>query len=493
MPLEGLPAGIIHAALLDGEGQVYSNCLSFVYPKQQVDIKASTHWAYYGRRDEVQLSLQLEGADSLSCSVAVVDSAQAGGTRWGSHIVDYFLLCSDLKGHVEDPGWYFDNSIPQQHRARMLDLMLSTQGWQRFDVGRICCGERDALPFFLEMAQGISGKVENLWGKQADNPKVFAVAPAIGLLRQVEVEDDGSFHLNVDFPDSTTFVFQALTKRNMKNIYLEVWKDSLRLPEEEVFLAERQALPGKREAAESLALPPVSGDGISAKNYYYVGSQKVYLLDEAKAVDKRKITTDLERYKYIADEVLEARDIKEEGFKNLEEWLLSYPRVELGSYYLTDPISGVFELIKTYVLRIRISKNESVTPAPIYVDDLNITDFLPLELIPEVIREIPLDQIARIGCVTLKKMPVFYIYFKPGYNLYTNMKRVSMKKVSPLGYHEPAEFYQPKYEIAEECENPEPDERATLYWNPDVRLTDWEKEVLKFYTSDQKSNFNCQL
>ena len=79
---------------------------------------------------------------------------------------------------------------------------------------------------------------------------------------------DGSFHLNVDFPDSTTFVFQALTKRNMKNIYLEVWKDSLRLPEEEVFLAERQALPGKREAAESLALPPVSGDGISAKNYY---------------------------------------------------------------------------------------------------------------------------------------------------------------------------------------------------------------------------------
>ena len=493
LPLEGLPAGIIHAALLDGEGQVYSNRLSFVYPKQQVDIKASTHWAYYGRRDEVQLSLQLEGADSLSCSVAVVDSAQAGGTRWGSHIVDYFLLCSDLKGHVEDPGWYFDNSIPQQYRARMLDLMLSTQGWQRFDVGRICCGERDALPFFLEMAQGISGKVENLWGKQADNPKVFAVAPAIGLLRQVEVEDDGSFHLNVDFPDSTTFVFQALTKRNMKNIYLEVWKDSLRLPEEEVFLAERQALPGKREAAESLALPPVSGDGISAKNYYYVGSQKVYLLDEAKAVDKRKITTDLERYKYIADEVLEARDIKEEGFKNLEEWLLSYPRVELGSYYLTDPISGVFELIKTYVLRIRISKNESVTPAPIYVDDLNITDFLPLELIPEVIREIPLDQIARIGCVTLKKMPVFYIYFKPGYNLYTNMKRVSMKKVSPLGYHEPAEFYQPKYEIAEECENPEPDERATLYWNPDVRLTDWEKEVLKFYTSDQKSNFQIIL
>ena len=370
----GLPAGIIHGVLVDGNGKVYSNRLSFVYPKEEVTVEAKTHWAYYGKRDKVQLSLQLKGADSLSCSVAVVDSAQAGGTRRGSHIVDYFLLCSDLKGHVEEPGWYFDNAIPQHHRERMLDLLLSTQGWQRFDVGRICRGERDTLPFFLEMAQGISGKVENLWGKQADKPKVFAVAPSIGQMQQVEVAPDGSFHLNVDFPDSTTFVFQALTKRNKKSIYLEVWEDSLRKPGKELFLTERLTLPGEQEIADSLAVPSVSGDGISAKNYYYVGGQKVYLLDEAKAVDRRKIGTNLDRYENIADEVLEARDIKEEGYKTLEEWILSIPSVYWGSTVVEDIIEGSVRTM--YYVCSSPKPNDS--PISIYADDLNLKELLCL-------------------------------------------------------------------------------------------------------------------
>lgn len=445
LPLEGLPAGIIHGVLVDGNGKVYSNRLSFVYPKEEVTVEAKTHWAYYGKRDKVQLSLQLKGADSLSCSVAVVDSAQAGGTRRGSHIVDYFLLCSDLKGHVEEPGWYFDNAIPQHHRERMLDLLLSTQGWQRFDVGRICRGERDTLPFFLEMAQGISGKVENLWGKQADKPKVFAVAPSIGQMQQVEVAPDGSFHLNVDFPDSTTFVFQALTKRNKKSIYLEVGKDSLRLPERQLFLAERQTRPDKKETMDSIENTPASGDGINAKNYYYEGSKKVYLLEEAKIVSRKKISTALERYQYIADQILEARDIKEEGFTTLKEWILSIS----GIYERQSPVAGFFYGYYPEV------------PVSININDININNLFGEEDLIQVIDNIPLHYIERMGY--LKDFPMgknlrIYIYFKPGYTLYSNEKCLSFKQISPLGYHEPAEFYQPKYEVEEERTNPEPDE-----------------------------------
>ena len=477
LPLEGLPAGIIHGVLVDGNGKVYSNRLSFVYPKEEVTVEAKTHWAHYGKRDKVQLALQLKGADSLSCSVAVVDSAQAGGTRWGSHIVDYFLLCSDLKGHVEEPGWYFDNAIPQRHRERMLDLLLSTQGWQRFDVGSICQGVRDTLPFFLEMAQGISGKVENLWGKQADKPKVFAVAPGIGLMQQIEVAPDGSFHLNVDFPDSTAFVFQALTKRNKKSIYLEVEKDSLRLPERQLFLAERQAKPEAKE--DTLAAIPVSGDGISAKNYYYVGGQKVYLLDEAKAVDRRKIRTNLDRYENIADEVLEARDIEDEGYKTIGEWLLSIPRVyeRAGGYFHINPIKK------------GIDKED---PVCIFINDLVISFFG--SDVKMLMDEIPITQVDRMGYVKDPPMAngrIFaYIYLKPGYSLFANGKRLSFTRAMPLGYHEPTEFYQPKYEVEEERTNPEPDERATLYWNPNVSLTSQGKEMLQFYTSDCKEPFH---
>lgn len=55
----------------------------------------------------------------------------------------------------------------------------------------------------------------------------------------------------------------------------------------------------------------------------------------------------------------------------------------------------------------------------------------------------------------------------------------------PSGLSHALEFYHPRYEIAEKRDNPERDERSTLYWNPAVRLIpgDREKE-LYFYTSD---------
>ena len=107
--------------------------------------------------------------------------------------------------------------------------------------------------------------------------------------------------------------------------------------------------------------------------------------------------------------------------------------------------------------------------------------------------EIPITQVERMGYVKDPPMAngrIFvYIYLKPGYSLFANGKRLSFVRAMPLGYHEPVEFYQPKYEIEEERANPEPDERPTLYWNPDVRLTNQKKEVLKFYTSDSQSRF----
>ena len=478
LPLERLPAGIIHAALLDGSGNVCSNRLSFVYPQKEVTVKVSTHWAYYGKRDEVQLSLQLEGADSLSCSVAVVDSAQAGGTRWGSHIVDYFLLCSDLRGHVEDPGWYFDQAIPRAEREQMLDLLLSTQGWQRFDVERICQGERRTLPFFLELSQGISGRIEGLGRRPIDSPKLYAVVPKLGLARQVEVAPDGHFSLNVQFPDSTTFVFQALSQKNRKSVYLELYNDSLVPPQHPLFFPER--LTSLQQKDTLVPKKQDFSDSTGSKGYYYAGGQKIYLLDEAPVVKKRGINTYLEQYRYVADQILEARDLKEEGYASLKDWILEIPGVYMK--YGPDP---------TFLYGIHPEQ-----PVNIRINDLEMGNLFEPELHAQVIEEIPLHYVERVGY--LKDFPMdknmqVFIYLKPGYTLYSAKKQLSFKQITPLGYHEPAEFYQPKYEVAEERENPEPDERPTLYWNPDVRLTTQNKKVLKFYTSDSQSSFRIVL
>lgn len=139
----------------------------------------------------------------------------------------------------------------------------------------------------------------------------------------------------------------------------------------------------------------------------------------------------------------------------------------------------------------------------IYVNDVAISLFYPDEDIVEILNGVDLRNVERVAyinnCPPLRGTSGYgenltvFIYLKKGYSLYAANTRLDFVSYTPLGYHEPAEFYQPKYEVAEERGNPEPDERPTLYWNPSVRLTAGEPETLMFYTSDRDGPFRVTV
>ena len=119
-----------------------------LFPEEKQNLTIQTGKQKYHKRDCVLLSVSFIGKDTLSCSVAVTDSLLAPEKRWDKNIVNYFLLSSDLKGQVETPGWYFDRTIPFPYRKRMMDIMLATQGWQRFDVEKATQGIGNHCLFF---------------------------------------------------------------------------------------------------------------------------------------------------------------------------------------------------------------------------------------------------------------------------------------------------------------------------------------------------------
>ena len=41
------------------------------------------------------------------------------------------LLTSDLRGHIENPAYYFRDDI---EAALSLDMLMITQGWRRYDI-----------------------------------------------------------------------------------------------------------------------------------------------------------------------------------------------------------------------------------------------------------------------------------------------------------------------------------------------------------------------
>lgn len=47
----------------------------------------------------------------------------------------------------------------------------------------------------------------------------------------------------------------------------------------------------------------------------------------------------------------------------------------------------------------------------------------------------------------------------------------SMLMFAPFGFKQETEFYSPKYETAQQKNDPVPDLRTTLYWNPEIHAS----------------------
>ena len=65
----------------------------------------------------------------------------------------------------------------------------------------------------------------------------------------------------------------------------------------------------------------------------------------------------------------------------------------------------------------------------------------------------------------------------------SQMQNQHMAKITPLGYKKAVEFYAPKYETDSQRNSSRPDLRTTIYWKPDVQVTDGISNI-EFYTAD---------
>jgi uncharacterized protein YfaS (alpha-2-macroglobulin family) len=62
--------------------------------------------------------------------------------------------------------------------------------------------------------------------------------------------------------------------------------------------------------------------------------------------------------------------------------------------------------------------------------------------------------------------------------------------LTPLGYQLPVEFYSPKYDTQESIDNPKPDLRTTIYWNPNVVTDEEGNTKVDFYTADDPATYS---
>ena len=168
VPKQNFATGIVHFTLLDTEGKPIAERLSF--NRNQVDdvqVNISLDESIYNLRDKVELTTTLAVNDgtelSGSSSISVFDDTIESYNPYTTSIVSQFFLESELKGHIENPGYYFSEN---ENAAQYLDLLLLTQGWKAYDMNRLATREEVTLETLPELGFKVTGTVKTIIGRK---------------------------------------------------------------------------------------------------------------------------------------------------------------------------------------------------------------------------------------------------------------------------------------------------------------------------------------
>ncbi len=159
-----LPEGVLAFTLTDKLNRPLASRLYFnEKPSERLNITIASDKPTYAQRDKARLKAKVtdnngEAVDAR-LSVLVMNKEQLGDLQQKrENILSYFLMNSELKGHIEDPGYYLRPE--NESRLRDLDVLMLTQGWSKYKYTALTLPEKQQ--YQPELSLSVSGSVTDL-------------------------------------------------------------------------------------------------------------------------------------------------------------------------------------------------------------------------------------------------------------------------------------------------------------------------------------------
>lgn len=124
IPKKEFPSGIAQITVLDENGNPLAERLVFIDHQDQVTITTSMSKTVFAQRELVQLDIDAKDKNGkpvvANLSMTIFDGAQVAVDENKETIHSNLLLSSELKGHIESAGYYFN--LSNQNRGKELDI-----------------------------------------------------------------------------------------------------------------------------------------------------------------------------------------------------------------------------------------------------------------------------------------------------------------------------------------------------------------------------------
>lgn len=478
-----LPQGLLQVMLLDKDLKPLSERLVFSPLKEETQLRMKTDKPAYPMREKIALEMELTDQKGMPLaghfSLAVTDSRDVEVDSLHS-IASTLLLTTELKGHIEDPAYYFRKDDPETQYA--LDLLLMTQGWRRYDIPQ-ALHENYAHPSILpEMGLTISGRVT-----QIDSKKTIANGEVIMMLTgtdeesyidQTTTNEEGLFLFDrMEYTDSTKLFLHSLNAKGKD--YVQIHMDDITYPRTGLFDRNKVYIEPEKEELIAQEENPDHTLQKAEKRAMYDENMQVVNLKEvfvtAKKIEKKQ-GPDRSAYASSFTPVIDF----EKKMETRHYSSVSDAFYEIAGVDVTRDGEGNSRLV------IRGGSSLSASPyAMILVDGSAVND-------PAILDVINVYDIATIEVFKGADAAIFgmqggngavNIQYKTGASRGDNPTFNKLVKTM-LGVQRPAEFYAPTYETPQKKSSYLPDLRTTVYWKPNIRMDEEGKARLEFYSAD---------
>lgn len=492
-----IPEGIIAIALLDKSKNILAERLFFnEKPQSRLKINLTTDKEKYTKRELTNLNIQTTNANDepikTNTSVLVIKKEDLGTMQnLRQNILSYFLIDSELKGNVENPGYYFKNNNSMQDD---LEALMLTQGWTKYNYSKPY-----KTPSFLpEKSLTVSGKVTKLLAEKKGAKDIQLTLMTTGENQSFYTQSTDSlgrfnFNLNDEYGKEIGLLIQT-TKKSAKitgnSVVLDIKKSPSISFENDNFLekidsiVENFVLKSRKQKETDFKYETQFGgvllEPVNIKAKISANKQKVteQFGKPATIISGKEILSKEEKWSYGLYSVLLFNYPEKITIQRIQEDLMAIVNNEPTLVV----IDGVPVRLVDYPLIPYISPSEVASFEIIE----NATGFS--KLFCEIYSRIGICPKTGnfMACIPPADGHIIAIYTKAGIGLAGAKKPKGLTQSTIPVFASTKEFYAPKYKNILADDWKQADNRRLLHWQPLLNTDALGKASISFYNSDNK-------
>lgn len=468
---EDLPTGIVTLTILNSKMEPIVERAVFNYAKSsRLPLTVSLDKQSYATRDSVRVNIRVgTDQDSLkysSMSVSVLNLSKVGEEyRRAPNILTSLLLGGDLKGFIEQPGFYFENGEPKMQE---LDKLMLTQGWRNINWDSV--GIAREHEFEAEKGIKISGYTRKLGRKAAEPEATVQLISTRNFMDYLDTvsNKDGYFEFaDILFPDSVKFMVSARTQKGKNNIDITV--NEIGPP----IVSANPNGPLERNDVNRLFL-----DQIDESKQYFAQMEAMGLMERSlvieevvvRATARKKVPDNSSNLNGPgnADQILTAEDLSTcptldvclAGRLMGVTWMNGVPYNTRGNVPMQVVLDGMF----------------------IEPDQISMVNIADIESV-EVLRNINYTAIYGMNGGN----GLLILTSKTGLSAMRSYIPKGLLTIQPQGLYEARTFYKPEYDV--DAATTTLDLRTTIHWETGIVSNIEGNAGFKFFTSDEKGKY----